>query len=498
MNAARRRGRAPAAKPPAATVRVYRQGIGDCILVTLRRKNGDPFHILIDCGVMMVTSGKREKLGKVLGDVAKVTGGEVDVLVVTHEHYDHVAGFGLASEAFGKLKIGTVWTAWTEDPHDPLARKLRGETEAAFNLLAETARALRAAGAGDEERRLMAAAAGADPASKPEIAGVPADNVFAAVRVSTASALAAAFDSIKPSDPDYLHPHTLAPLPADVEANVFVLGPPRDEEKLNRSDPDPSHPETFGLADALAAAAAEANLGAHGLSGGFPFSDLLKIPLDDAKSMPFFRQHYFDGFSEKDLKSQREAAREAASADRPDTRPDPVIDVQDCDVGWRRIESAAFARAHELALHLEKHTNNTSLALAIELPSGDVLLFPGDAQVGNSLSWHDADFTDAARKVTTEELLGRTVFYKVSHHGSHNGTLEEKGLAMMRRLRFAAITVSEVDARKLGWDRMPLDELVGNLQQRVASNGGLLVRADVDADHEEVTRDPDFYEFTFN
>ena len=64
--------------------------------------------------------------------------------------------------------------------------------------------------------------------------------------------------------------------------------------------------------------------------------------------------------------------------------------------------------------------------------------------------------------------------------------------------RKPSITISETDARKLGWDRMPLDELVGNLQQRVASNGGLLVRADVDADHEEVTRDPDFYEFTFN
>src|SRR5436190_5025038 len=59
-------------------------------------------------------------------------------------------------------------------------------------------------------------------------------------------------------------------------------------------------------------------------------------------------------------------------------------------------------------------TNNTSLVLAFELlPSRRVLLFPGDAQVGNWLSWQDVRWsvTDAggAREVTAADLLSRTI-----------------------------------------------------------------------------------------
>ena len=59
---------------------------------------------------------------------------------------------------------------------------------------------------------------------------------------------------------------------------------------------------------------------------------------------------------------------------------------------WRRIQGEWMAGAGEFALQLDSDTNNTSLALAFELPDGRVLLFPGDAQVGNWESWHaDAD-----------------------------------------------------------------------------------------------------------
>src|SRR5262245_11867456 len=36
-----------------ASVRVYRQGLGDCILVRVKRKSGDDFKLLIDCGVVL-------------------------------------------------------------------------------------------------------------------------------------------------------------------------------------------------------------------------------------------------------------------------------------------------------------------------------------------------------------------------------------------------------------------------------------------------------------
>lgn len=494
MNARSRRRGGAAMNEAAAKVRVYRQGIGDCILVTLPRKDGTPFHILIDCGVMMVTKDKKAKLTAVIDDIAAATDGAIDVLVVTHEHYDHVVGFQLVPGVFDKLKVSAVWTAWTEDPDDCLAKELRERHANAFALLEQSFGALNAAGAGEEAKRLASAAAGAAPGSDPETGDLGADNIFAAVRVSTKSAKDAALACIEPRDPDYLDPHTLAPLPDDVEATIYVLGPPKDEAKLNRSDPSTDAPETFGLAEALAAAGATMS-GADANAGNFPFNEMLKIPLDVAREMDFFEDHYFKGFSKVDIRKRRE--RNAAAEGDSERRGEPVLDDTDGDVKWRSIDGAAFARAQDLALHLEKHTNNTSLAFAIKLKTDDVLLFPGDAQVGNSLSWHDADFADGDDTVTTESLLGRTVFYKVSHHGSHNGTLREKGLGMMRALRFAAITISEADARKLGWDRMPLAELVAAIEEEVAHRDGAVVRTDTEVVHPDVRKEPLFYEFSF-
>ncbi len=495
MNARRRRSASTAADKVAAKVRVYRQGIGDCILVTLPRADGSPFHILIDCGVMMVTKDKKAKLAAVIDDIAAETGGAIDVLVVTHEHYDHVAGFQLVPDVFDKLTVSAVWTAWTENLNDPLAKELHNRHDKAFALLEQSFGALRAAGAGEEAQRLASAAAGAAPDSDPEMADLNADNVFAAVRVSTESAKEAALASVTPRDPDYLDPHTLAPLPDDVEATIYVLGPPKDEAKLNRSDPSSDVPETFGLAEALAAAG-ETMSDIDANAGNFPFNEMLKIPLEVARAeMDFFKKQYFRGFSKTEIRNRRD--RNAAAESGGGGRLEPVLDETDTDVKWRSIDGAAFARAQDLALHLEKHTNNTSLAFAIKLRTGDVLLFPGDAQVGNNLSWHDADFTDGDSTVTTESLLGRTVFYKVSHHGSHNGTLRDKGLGMMRALRFAAITISETDARKLGWDRMPLAELVAAMEEEVARRDGAVVRTDAEVVHPDVRREALFYEFSF-
>ena len=68
--------------------------------------------------------------------------------------------------------------------------------------------------------------------------------------------------------------------------------------------------------------------------------------------------------------------------------------------------------------------NNTSLVLAIELSkSKKVLLFAADAQRGNWKSWAEHEWKEGSTTVTVRDLLGRTVLYKVGHHGSHNATL---------------------------------------------------------------------------
>jgi hypothetical protein len=105
----------------------------------------------------------------------------------------------------------------------------------------------------------------------------------------------------------------------------------------------------------------------------------------------------------------------------------------DADV-WRKIDIDWLNVATDLALQLDKMTNNSSLALAIErVADGKVLLFPADAQQGSWLSWHSLQWTvpGQSRSIGAADLLKRTVFYKVGHHASHNATLRDKGLELM-------------------------------------------------------------------
>jgi hypothetical protein len=99
-------------------VRMYRQGLGDCFLLTFNSK----VHVLIDCGVIVGTAQPEPLMTSVVENIRKETNGEVDVLVVTHEHWDHVSGFKQAQDAFEKLKFKQVWMAWTEEPGHPLSR----------------------------------------------------------------------------------------------------------------------------------------------------------------------------------------------------------------------------------------------------------------------------------------------------------------------------------------------------------------------------------------
>jgi hypothetical protein len=120
-------------------------------------------------------------------------------------------------------------------------------------------------------------------------------------------------------------------------------------------------------------------------------------------------------------------------------------------------------------LHIESYTNNTSLVIAFELPkSNKILLFPGDAQVGNWLSWHDQTYESRdGTPCTAEDLLSRTVFYKTGHHGSHNATLRQQGLELMNHPDLAAVIPVEVEAvERLGYGEMPLTSLLEELEQR--------------------------------
>jgi hypothetical protein len=131
---------------------------------------------------------------------------------------------------------------------------------------------------------------------------------------------------------------------------------------------------------------------------------------------------------------------------------------------------------------LQSYTNNTSLILALELGEmgkGQVLLFAADAQVGNWESWQTWQCESDGCKVTGPDLLKRTIFYKVGHHGSHNATLKEHGVEQMDDLKAAIIPVDEEEAKKKRWGRMPLPDLIAALEKAIEKNGpGMVLRTD--------------------
>jgi beta-lactamase superfamily II metal-dependent hydrolase len=407
-------GTPASASGPRAKIRMYRQGLGDCFLIAIPRKtSAEPYRILIDCGVVLGTPDAAATMTKVVEDVVQESGGKIDLLLATHEHWDHLSGFIQASSSFAKLKVGDVWVAWTEDPKDELANTLRGERHQALSSLRLGVGAMRMVGdaesAGEVEELLGFFGAAGGPST---------GDALTKVKASATSKLRFCL----PSD---------APVSLDgADVRLFILGPPHDEKLIRQTLPSNKNPETYGIAAKSLSATVMAGLSTDDDSA--PFGDLRSIPIETAAGLEFFQRRYF-----------------GPGPDAP---------------SWRRIDGIWLDGASELALALDSATNNTSLVLAIELAAKDVLLFAADAQVGNWLSWQDLRWTVDGREVTGPDLLQRTIFYKVGHHGSHNATLREKGLELMKRLSIAAIPVDHEMAVKKNWGKMPLPDLVQALQ----------------------------------
>jgi len=115
------------------TVRMYRQGHGDCFLLAFPGDHEKAIYVLIDCGLKAGSQIKGIAITEVISDIKKATGGFIDLVVVTHEHIDHVNGFTALSDGTGsayafdeqEINIGELWLAWTEDPKDTFASSLR-------------------------------------------------------------------------------------------------------------------------------------------------------------------------------------------------------------------------------------------------------------------------------------------------------------------------------------------------------------------------------------
>jgi beta-lactamase superfamily II metal-dependent hydrolase len=118
----------------AIRIRMYRVGFGDCFLVSLPARSGVR-HLLFDFGVH--PSGQAGTMADAMKDIAKVTARKLAVVVASHEHADHIAGFGEFAGQFRDFEIGEIWMPWAMDPEDRTAIRLRAaQLQLADQLLA--------------------------------------------------------------------------------------------------------------------------------------------------------------------------------------------------------------------------------------------------------------------------------------------------------------------------------------------------------------------------
>ena len=406
--------------------------------------------MLIDCGLFRGSDMEGETLQAVAEDIAHTTNGHLNVVVATHEHQDHLSGFWYAREVFrAKITVGQVWLAWTEKLSDPRAAQLKATMTQFTQQLGATVTRLH-----QDSRREFGPGALSAVESVLEFAGL-GEPLAAGERLSINQK---ALEFLKglpqhPTQPVIYHePGTVTLINELPQIRFFILGPPRSE-LIKKSDPSKRQSEVYHLAGrdrsnyAMMVPAWDDEETDNDRRDSMPFDVSYQVSIVDAQNDAFFRETYFN-----------------------DTTKQPS------DQRYRRIDDDWLHAVGNLALQLDEDTNNTSLVVAIELTeSGKVLLFPGDAQVGNWLSWHDCHWADQA-DLSAGDLLSRTVVYKVGHHGSHNATLGELGLERMTAPDLVAmIPVDEDFARnKKKWD-MPFGRLYNRLVEKTQ---GRLIRSD--------------------
>src|SRR5687767_7000706 len=107
-------------------IRAYNVEVGDCIYCRIpkgRKVGGQvsDFHMLIDCGSVGPSSNLDAAVTNLKTMLPDAGAGKrrLDLLVVTHEHKDHIAGFD--PELFDDIRIESIWMNSAMDPVHPQA-----------------------------------------------------------------------------------------------------------------------------------------------------------------------------------------------------------------------------------------------------------------------------------------------------------------------------------------------------------------------------------------
>ncbi len=423
---------------------MYRQGLGDCFLLTFNDSENTSFNMLIDCGVLSKGKVYSDKMKAVAQNIKESTNERLDVIVATHEHWDHLSGFLQAKDIFDSITVDEIWMAWTGNPNDDYAKKLKQSTEKKLAAITAAYVKLKDAPANNFSVKQKQGHQEYLSAFTSFFNFFGIDNKGDVLGIS-GGGTGEAFDTLrkrKNSKQVYLDPTNnnvieLKELPG---VRIYVLGPPKDSKALNKMSPSKKNSEIYEID--------------YGIALGDNFNSAI------AHSNNIENKDSNRPFNDKECISIEEATKYYASYFKPEN-------------SWQNIDGDWLFTAGNLAIALDSAVNNTSLALAFEfIDTGKVLLFPADAQIGNWLSWFNYEWTvknnGKDEIVKIDDLFKRTVFYKVGHHGSHNATMKERGLEkMVSKELIAMIPVDKGMAKAKHW-KMPFQPLLDALNEKTS------------------------------
>jgi beta-lactamase superfamily II metal-dependent hydrolase len=415
-------------------VRMYKLNeLGDCFQLSFT-KAAKTTNILIDCGTFRNSGVSKKRIEDVLKEVYKVTNKKaLDVVVATHQHNDHVSGFTHSFTTFRKFGIKEAWLSWLDDPKDPQAKKIGKAHKNLAGALTQLAGMMPTPKKiVTDKDRLIDRLKDISGFYLQGVAEVPRKGIENLKKMAERTS--------------YLDPGQILEVPGftSKEIKVYVLGPPRNETDLYDINPskDESYDKELGRMElslnrymsALSAIAGNDERSEY----NYPFDQCMKIKKGEWDKM-------LDKEFLKEIKNET----------------------------WRDISNEWLQSLESMALYLDTYTNNSSLVLAFELvKEKKVLLFVGDAQTGNWTSWKTIKWKKAGDGAAVlEDLLSKTVLYKVGHHASHNATLKEALEKMTNPELVAMIPVNKNDpniTKPNGW-KMPASNLYKRLKQVTAN-----------------------------
>lgn len=376
------------------TVRMYDVGFGDQFLVTVR-KGKQSWRMVVDSGVLLGGAARpiEESVGAIIGDLRDGDPAgrpHADVVVATHYHADHIAGF--AVDDWREVDVDEVWTSFAWDPSDADAKALdRSQRSARATLLRLIDERAGAHAVADVPEALRTARELLDAQSINELAGNRLlgrnDSGFAGThevrflpyRTASANTIATPIDGV----------------------TVHVLGPSRDRAYLRSN----SVGHRLALAHDCGCIAGD------------------RVPL----FAPGYAMH-------------RAGYR----------RMYPRLAAHRCVEHLDELDDYGILAA---ASSVEEKANNTSLFFVLDV-AGAHFVFPGDAQQG---AWrHMLDNPD--RKA----LVAPALFYKISHHGSVNGTPRHYAEQLLPEGAYAMLPWRR--AERFG--RIPYPPLMETLERR--------------------------------